>query len=146
MTRNDCNSIYTNILLFIDNELAEPNVQELTLHVDRCPECSSALEMERANLVALKRLLSGACNEQVSSLFQDQILEQIHHIAEEQVQAEAQANAFGNPFANPFASFTGQGIQTVITTSFSHTQIIENGGVHIQIETTHEIREEFPEN
>ncbi len=137
MTHGDCNSLYTNILLFIDNELPEPGAHELQIHVGECPGCSDRLEIEKSNLIALKRALSGACDEQISSILHEHILEQIHQIAEEQAKFEA------NPFG-AFGEFAGGITQTYISTSFTHTEITENGEVHIQIET-HEFHQEFPE-
>ena len=134
MSHGDCNSLYTNILLFIDNELPEPGAHELQIHVGECPGCSDRLEIERSNVIALKRALSNACNEQISSILQEHILEQIHQLAEEQAKFEA----------NPFAAFAGGVTQTYISTSFTHTEITENGEVHIQFES-HEFLQEFPE-
>ena len=135
MPHNDCSSLYTNILLFIDNELPEPGALELQIHIGECPGCLDRLEAERNNLLTMKRLLTNACDEQISSLLQEHILQQIHELSQEQIEAQA----------NPFAAFPGGVTQTVITTSFTHTQIDENGELHIQIETTHEFRGDLPQ-
>ena len=138
--RLDCNAVHTNLLLFIDNEIEDQNLyQEVEIHFGLCPQCRTELQREQENLRQLKALLGEACCETISDSFHEHLLAQIAAVAEEQLrQAEAaQQNLYSDMGGTVFQS------QTVITTSYTHTEIVEDGEIHIQIETTHEIREEF---
>ena len=135
--------MHSNLVLFIDNEIDDQNLyQQVEVHFGLCPDCRTELVREQENLRQLKALLGGACCETISDSFHEQLLAQLAAVAEEQLrQAEAaqhaQQNLFGDLGGAIFQS------QTVITTSYTHTEIVEDGEIHIQIETTHEIREEF---
>ena len=136
--RIDCNSVHSNIALFIDNEIEDQNLyHEVEIHVGLCPSCKDVLIREQENLRQLKALLGAACCETVSDTFQAQLLEQIALVAQEQ---HRQAQQSAQSFADLGGFYQSQ---AVITTSYTHTEIIEDGELHIQIETTHEIREEY---
>ena len=142
--RLDCNAVHSSIALFIDNEIEDRNLyQAVEIHFGLCPGCKEELIREQENLRQLKALLGGACCETISDSFHNQLLEQISAVAQEQLRQFEEAQQAQQQ--NPFAQFGGGYIQsqTVITTSYTHTEIIEDGEIHIQIETTHEIREEF---
>lgn len=137
--RIDCNAVHSSIALFLDKEIDDQNLyREVEIHFGLCPECKEELIREEANLRQLKSLLGSACCETISDSFQSKLLEQIAAVAEEQLR---QAHINSNPFADIGGGYYQS--QTVITTSYTRTEIIEDGEIQIQIETPHEIREEY---
>ena len=136
----DCNAAHSSIPSFIDNEIDDRNLyQAFEIHFGHCFGCGEELTRERENLRQLRALLGNACCETISNSFHEQLLGQLSALAQEQLRQAQQAQQ------NPFADLGGGYFQsqTVITTSYTHSEIIEDGEIHIQIETTHEIREEY---
>lgn len=117
----ECNEVMRAVILFIDNEIHDDNqVQTFQSHFQQCPECLTEMEHERQVLTRMKSLLSDECCEQAPDELQRRIAQQTALLA-----------------AQMFSP-------TQIITEYRRTETTINGETHIEIETTHEIRRDFP--
>ena len=117
----ECNEVMRAVILFIDNEIHDDNqVQTFQTHFQQCPECLTEMEHERQVLTRMKSLLSDECCEQAPDELQIRIAQQTALLA-----------------AQMFSP-------TQIITEYRRTETTINGETHIEIETTHEIRRDFP--
>ena len=115
----NCMRALHDLLLYIDNELADLNEKlALESHLSECPPCQEELEHEKAVVLQLKRALSNECQESAPNELNDRIAHQTALLA---------------------AQMNGPQIITEIRTT--ETTII--GDTVIEIET-HEIRRDFP--
>ena len=117
----ECNEVMHALILFIDNEMQdEIQVQTFQGHFEECPQCLTEMEHERQVLTRMKALLSDECCEQAPDDLQSRIAKQTALLA-----------------AQMFSP-------TQIITEYRRTETTFNGETHIEIETTHEIRRDFP--
>lgn len=115
----DCVRALHDLLLYIDNELADLNEKvAFESHLSECQPCNSELEHERAVVLHLKEALSSECCESAPTELNQRIAHQTATLASQMV---------------------GPQIITEIRTT--ETTII--GDTVIEIET-HEIRRDFP--
>jgi mycothiol system anti-sigma-R factor len=116
-----CNDVMRALVLFIDNEIADANeVQTYELHFEQCPQCLSEMEHERNVLAQMKSLLVKECCETAPDDLQSRIAQQTALLASQMISP------------------------TQIITEYRRTETTINGQTHIEIETTHEIRRDFP--
>lgn len=117
----ECNEIMHALILFIDNEIQdEIQVQIFQAHFKECPQCLTEMEHERQVLTRMKALLSDECCEQAPDDLRSRI--------------ENQTALLASQMFSP----------TQIITEYRRTETTFNGETHIEIETTHEIRRDFP--
>ena len=116
-----CNEVMHALILFIDNEIQdEIQVQIFQSHFEECLQCLTEMEHERQVLTRMKSLLADECCEQAPEDLQARIAQQTALLA-----------------AQMFSP-------TQIITEYRRTETTFNGETHIEIETTHEIRRDFP--
>ena len=117
----ECNEFLYSLFLFIDNEIKdEGRVQSIELHLQHCPPCLTEMEREREILVQMKELLVKECQEAAPENLNDRIAQQTALLASQMYSPT----------------------QTI--TEYRRTETTINGETHIEIETSHEIRREFP--
>ena len=117
----ECNEIMHALILFIDNEIhEETQVQSFQSHFQKCPQCLNEMERERQVLTRMKFLLADECCEPAPNELQERIAKQTALLASQMFSP------------------------TQIITEYRRTETTINGQTHIEIETTHEIRGDFP--
>ena len=117
----DCESILQALFLFIDNEISDlSQAQALQLHLQQCPPCQVEMEHESRVINQLKRLLASSCCESAPEDLNRRIA--------------AQTALLAAQMSNP----------TQVITEYRRTETTINGETLIEIQTTHEIRRDFP--
>lgn len=124
MSQIPCENCRQSLLLFIDNEIDDSaTFNEIAFHLQECDDCRNQLETERRALNLIRTLLSRSCCETAPSTLQERIAHQLHALQLEEM-----------------AGYT----QTEIITQYRRTEITIDGETQIEIETSHEIRRDFP--
>lgn len=124
MSQIPCDNCRESLVLFIDNEIEDSaTFNEIAFHLQECPECRNQLETERRALNLIRTLLSRSCCETAPSTLQERIAHQLHELRLQEM-----------------AGYT----QTEIITQYRRTEITIDGETQIEIETSHEIRRDFP--
>jgi mycothiol system anti-sigma-R factor len=117
----ECSDVMLALILFIDDEFHdEIQVETFQTHFQQCPECLSEMEHERQVLTRMKSLLTDECCEQAPEDLNSRIAQQTALLASQMFSP------------------------TQIITEYRRTETTINGETHIEIETTHEIRRDFP--
>ncbi|MEI7930750.1 MAG: hypothetical protein WCH97_04460 [Actinomycetes bacterium] len=117
----ECNEVLLALVLFIDNEIEDVNeVETFESHLAQCPQCLHEMEHERAILNRMKNLLSAECCEPAPEELHERITKQTALLASQMFSP------------------------TQIITEYRRTETTINGETLIEIETTHEIRRDFP--
>ena len=124
MSQVPCNDCRESLVLFIDNEIEDSaTFNQIAFHLQECDACRNQLEIERRALNLIRTLLSRSCCETAPSTLQERIAHQLHELQLQEM-----------------AGFT----QTEIITQYRRTEITIDGETQIEIETSHEIRRDFP--
>ena len=124
MSQIPCENCRQSLVLFIDNEIDDSaTFNEIAFHLQECDDCRNQLETERRALNLIRTLLSRSCCETAPSTLQERIAHQLHALQLEEM-----------------AGYT----QTEIITQYRRTEITIEGETQIEIETSHEIRRDFP--
>ena len=124
MSQIPCANCRQSLVLFIDNEIDDSaTFNEIAFHLQECDDCRNQLETERRALNLIRTLLSRSCCETAPSTLQERIAHQLHALQLEEM-----------------AGYT----QTEIITQYRRTEITIDGETQIEIETSHEIRRDFP--
>ncbi len=124
MSQIPCENCRQSLVLFIDNEIDDSaTFNEIAFHLQECDDCRNQLETERRALNLIRTLLSRSCCETAPSTLQERIAHQLHALQLEEM-----------------AGYT----QTEIITQYRRTEITIDGETQIEIETSHEIRRDFP--
>ena len=124
MSQINCATCQGSLVLFIDNEIEDSAVfNQMAFHLQDCEPCRNQLEMERAALNLVRSLLSRSCCETAPSTLQERIAHQLYELQLQEL-----------------SGYT----QTEIITQYRRTEITIDGETQIEIETSHEIRRDFP--
>ncbi len=119
-----CSACQESLVVFIDNEIEDSVVfNEIAFHLQDCQSCRAQMELERQALNVIRLLLTRACCEEAPHSLQEKVTDQIKELG-----------------AREMAGFT----QTEIITQYRRTEITIDGETQIEIETSHEIRRDFP--
>jgi Putative zinc-finger len=72
-----CHDVLTLLLVYIDNEIADPNQQSaIEIHIQECEPCHHTYEIELNTVLQLQNLLRAACNEIPGLHLHQQIIDQ----------------------------------------------------------------------
>ncbi|MEN9305810.1 MAG: hypothetical protein RL733_133 [Actinomycetota bacterium] len=124
MSHIPCNDCRDSLLLFIDNEIEDSaTFNQIAFHLNECEGCRQQFETERQALNLVRELLTRSCCETAPSTLQERIAQQLHELQ-----------------ISELAGYT----QTEIITQYRRTEITIDGQTQIEIETSHEIRRDFP--
>lgn len=119
-----CQQCQDSMLVFIDNEIEDSAIfNQIAFHLQECLSCRTQMELERQTLNMIRVLLNRACCEVAPETLQERVADQIRQLS-----------------ASEPAGFT----QTEIITQYRRTEITIDGATQIEIETSHEIRRDFP--
>lgn len=119
-----CQSCRDSLVLFIDNEIEDSAIfNQIAFHLQECDGCRNQLEIERRALNLIRTLLTRSCCESAPSTLQERIAQQLQELQYQEM-----------------AGYT----QTEIITQYRRTEITIDGETQIEIETSHEIRRDFP--
>lgn len=119
-----CQSCRDSLVLFIDNEIEDSAIfNQIAFHLQECDGCRNQLEIERRALNMIRTLLTRSCCESAPSTLQERIAQQLRELQYQEM-----------------AGYT----QTEIITQYRRTEITIDGETQIEIETSHEIRRDFP--
>ena len=119
-----CQQCQDSLLVFIDNEIENSAIfNEIAFHLQECANCRTQLEIERQALNLIRQLLSRACCEIAPETLRDRVVEQVKALGEQEPVGFA---------------------QTEIITQYRRTEITIDGATQIEIETSHEIRRDYP--
>jgi mycothiol system anti-sigma-R factor len=119
-----CQQCQDSLLVFIDNEIEDSAIfNEIAFHLQECANCRTQLEIERQALNLIRQLLSRACCEIAPETLRDRVVEQVKALGEQEPVGFA---------------------QTEIITQYRRTEITIDGATQIEIETSHEIRRDYP--
>jgi mycothiol system anti-sigma-R factor len=122
-----CEEISNALYIYLDHEIQDPmQLQQLQIHFQDCPPCKGTMEQEKQALELLRALLHRSCNEEAPADLKQQIFAQTQSLAE-------QMNAILN----------AQLPETHIYSEYIRTEITVDGVTQI-VETSHEIRRDFP--
>jgi anti-sigma factor (TIGR02949 family) len=126
-----CQEIQRGLFLFIDHEIHDPGTyQTFEIHFGQCPDCREELAHEQRVLGVMRDALASECCESAPEDLQSRITAQLQDLADNMMAEQLLG-------ANPAGT-------TQIVTQYSRTEIVVDGETHIQIETSHEIRRDFP--
>jgi mycothiol system anti-sigma-R factor len=124
MNAISCGACQEWLVPFIDNQIEDSAVfNTIAFHLQDCASCREQLEVERRTITVIRALLTRSCCETAPTTLQEQIAHELHRLQLEQL-----------------AGFT----QTEIIRSYRRTEITIDGETQIEIETSHEIRRDFP--
>lgn len=124
MSHIPCNDCRDSLILFIDNEIDDSaTFNQIAFHLNECEGCRLQFETERQALNLVRELLTRSCCETAPSTLQERIAQQLHELQ-----------------ISELAGYT----QTEIITQYRRTEITIDGQTQIEIETSHEIRRDFP--
>ena len=119
-----CDKCCESLVLFIDNEIDDSaTFNEIAFHLQDCPGCRSEMESQRAALNLIQSLLTRSCCESAPSSLQEQIALRLAELANQEMITSSQSE---------------------IITQYRRTEITIDGQTSIEIETSHEIRRDFP--
>ena len=119
-----CDKCCENLVLFIDNEIDDSaTFNEIAFHLQDCQGCRGEMESQRAALNLIQSLLSRSCCESAPSSLQEQIALRLAELANQEMITSSQSE---------------------IITQYRRTEITIDGQTSIEIETSHEIRRDFP--
>lgn len=119
-----CDKCCENLVLFIDNEIDDSaTFNEIAFHLQDCQGCRREMESQRAALNLIQSLLTRSCRESAPSSLQEQIALRLAQLANQEMIATSQSE---------------------IITQYRRTEITIDGQTSIEIETSHEIRRDFP--
>lgn len=132
----NCQDALSAITFFIDNSFDNgtdgtpiiefENGPALLIHFQECSPCEAEKIHEERVIAALKSALAQECCEQAPADLYQRLVSQTEFLA-----AQMAASA----------GFTG--VSTQVTTTYSRTEITIDGEMHVEIETSHEIRHDF---
>ncbi len=126
--RCNCNDVMNSMVVFIDNEIEDSaHFNAIAFHLQDCPSCRETVEFERTQLNFIRSLLTRSCCETAPAELHDRIHNQLSALEQELIAQQ------------------GFVTQTEVYTQYSRTEITVDGETQI-IETTHEIRRDFPLN
>jgi mycothiol system anti-sigma-R factor len=124
MSNITCQECQDSLLLFIDNEIEDSaTFNEIAFHLQGCPTCQARFELERRAINLVRNLLLRSCCETAPTTLQERVAHQLHQLELAQM-----------------AGFTE------IITQYRRTEITIDGETQIEIETSREIRRDFPLN
>lgn len=124
MSNASCENCRESLVLFIDNEIDDSaTFNQIAFHLQECEGCREQLETERRALNLIRTLLTRSCCETAPSTLQERIAHQLHELQLQELAGYA---------------------QTEIITQYRRTEITIDGETQIEIETSHEIRRDFP--
>ncbi len=119
-----CDKCCESLVLFIDNEIDDSaTFNEIAFHLQDCQGCRGEMESQRAALNLIQSLLTRSCCESAPSSLQEQIALRLAQLANQETLASSQSE---------------------IITQYRRTEITIDGQTSIEIETSHEIRRDFP--
>ncbi|MFM7451919.1 MAG: anti-sigma factor family protein [Actinomycetota bacterium] len=119
-----CDKCCENLVLFIDNEIDDSaTFNEIAFHLQDCQGCRGEMESQRAALNLIQSLLTRSCCESAPSSLQEQIALRLAQLANQEMLTSSQSE---------------------IITQYRRTEITIDGQTSIEIETSHEIRRDFP--
>jgi hypothetical protein len=119
-----CKKCCESLVLFIDNEIDDSaTFNEIAFHLQDCQGCRGEMESQRAALNLIQSLLTRSCCESAPSSLQEQIALRLAQLANQEMLASSQSE---------------------IITQYRRTEITIDGQTSIEIETSHEIRRDFP--
>ena len=119
-----CAKCCESLVLFIDNEIDDSaTFNEIAFHLQDCQGCRGEMESQRAALNLIQSLLSRSCCESAPSSLQEQIALRLAQLANQEMLTSSQSE---------------------IITQYRRTEITIDGQTSIEIETSHEIRRDFP--
>jgi hypothetical protein len=119
-----CDKCCESLVLFIDNEIDDSAIfNEIAFHLQDCQGCRGEMESQRAALNLIQSLLTRSCCESAPSSLQEQIALRLAELASQEIYASTQSE---------------------IITQYRRTEITIDGQTSIEIETSHEIRRDFP--
>ena len=119
-----CDKCCESLVLFIDNEIDDSaTFNEIAFHLQDCQGCRGEMESQRAALNLIQSLLTRSCCESAPSSLQEQIAIRLAQLANQEMLASSQSE---------------------IITQYRRTEITIDGQTSIEIETSHEIRRDFP--
>ncbi len=119
-----CDKCCENLVLFIDNEIDDSaTFNEIAFHLQDCQGCRGEMESQRAALNLIQSLLTRSCCESAPSSLQEQIALRLAELANQEMITSSQSE---------------------IITQYRRTEITIDGQTSIEIETSHEIRRDFP--
>ena len=119
-----CQQCQDSLIVFIDNEIEDSAIfNQMAFHLQECPNCRQQMELERQAMNIIRALLTRACFETAPESLHERVAHQIHELS-----------------ARELTGFT----QTEIITQYRRTEITVDGATQIEIETSHEIRRDFP--
>jgi hypothetical protein len=119
-----CDKCCESLVLFIDNEIDDSaTFNEIAFHLQDCQGCRGEMESQRAALNLIQSLLSRSCCESAPSSLQEQIALRLAELANQEMITSSQSE---------------------IITQYRRTEITIDGQTSIEIETSHEIRRDFP--
>jgi len=124
MSEITCQGCQDSLILFIDNEIEDSaTFNAIAFHLQDCPTCQTRFELERRAINLVRALLTRSCCETAPTTLQDRVAHQLHQLELAQM-----------------AGFTE------IITQYRRTEITIDGETQIEIETSREIRRDFPLN
>ncbi len=119
-----CDKCCQSLVLFIDNEIDDSaTFNEIAFHLQDCQGCRGEMESQRTALNLIQSLLTRSCCESAPSSLQEQIALRLAQIADQEMISSSQSE---------------------IITQYRRTEITIDGQTSIEIETSHEIRRDFP--
>ncbi len=119
-----CDKCCESLVLFIDNEIDDSaTFNEIAFHLQDCQGCRGEMESQRAALNLIQSLLTRSCCESAPSSLQEQIALRLAELANQEMLTSSQSE---------------------IITQYRRTEITIDGQTSIEIETSHEIRRDFP--
>lgn len=124
MNQISCELCQEWLVPFIDNQIEDSAAfNEIAFHLQGCADCRDQLEIERRTIEVMRAILTRSCCEIAPTTLQERIAHEIHLLQLQQL-----------------AGFT----QTEIIRQYRRTEITIDGETQIEIETSHEIRRDFP--
>jgi hypothetical protein len=119
-----CDKCCESLVLFIDNEIDDSaTFNEIAFHLQDCQGCRGEMESQRAALNLIQSLLTRSCCESAPLSLQEQIALRLAELANQEMITSSQSE---------------------IITQYRRTEITIDGQTSIEIETSHEIRRDFP--
>jgi mycothiol system anti-sigma-R factor len=123
-----CQEVLNALFIFLDNEIEDANLHHaIEVHLQECTPCQLQKEYESQVLQLMKAMLGRSCSETAPEELVDRIFQQNEALAD-QMMALQQSQ---------------MGMQTQYYSEFTHTEITVDGVTQI-IQTSHEIRRDFP--
>lgn len=117
-----CEDCQGSLILFIDNEIEDSaRFNEIAFHLQECASCQNRFELERRTINLMRTLLTRSCCESAPQTLHERVAHRLHQLELAQM-----------------AGFTE------IITQYRRTEITIDGETQIEIETSREIRRDFP--